>query len=353
VRVIVADIQVPFIHGGAEALADSLVEALRARGHEAELVTMPFRFGSTREIRRSMETWATESFERLNGHEADLVVCLRFPSYSVSHSNKVAWLVHQHRAVYDLWETEWDGGLSADPDGLALRQQIAVFDEGALEGCQAIYTISNRVSRRLLEFNGVESTVLHPPSKLSARLAREEPEPFVFFPSRLELLKRQHLLVEAMQYVRSPVFALIAGEGGSRAALERLIGECGVSDRVRLLGWVDDEALCAYYARCLGVVFTPFDEDYGLVVAEAMASSKPVVTCRDSGEPVEFVQDGETGFVVDPDPRSIAMAIDRLAEESGCAERLGRSGHARLAEFQISWNRVVDTLLHCSGDERR
>ena len=344
-RIAIADVQVPFIQGGAEALRESLVACLRARAHEIEVVTMPFRFGPVTEVRRAMRGWAAEDFGGWNGQHADLVICLRFPSYYLSHPNKIVWLVHQHRPAYDLWKTKWDGGLSADPDGSELRKEIVRADEAAFRSCRSIHTISHRVSQRLREYNGVEAGVLHPPSRLAPLLRRGASEPFVFFPSRLESLKRQELLVEAMRYVRSPVVALLAGDGGCRSELERMIAAHDLGDRVRLLGWVDDETMAACYARCLAVVFTPRDEDYGFVVAEAMAAAKPVVTCQDSGEPGSIVRDGETGMVVPPDARAVAEAIDGLAGDATRAERLGAAGHAWLGRLDLSWDRIASTLL--------
>ena len=55
-----------------------------------------------------------------------------------------------------------------------------------------------------------------------------------------------------------------------------------------------------------------YDEDYRYVTLETMLAAKPVITCNNSGEAVEFVIDQETGFVVNPEPEAIAQAIDDL-----------------------------------------
>jgi len=94
------------------------------------------------------------------------------------------------------------------------------------------------------------------------------------------------------------------------------------------------------------VFFGPQDEDYGYITLEAMLSSKPVITCSDSGGPLEFVKDGETGFVVEPDPVRIAEKIDWLYANKKKARAMGQAGRQAYQEKNINWNSVVDTLLH-------
>ena len=109
------------------------------------------------------------------------------------------------------------------------------------------------------------------------------------------------------------------------------------------LGFVDERQLLYLYARCRGVVYTPFDEDYGYVTVEAFLSRKPVVTVSDSGGPLEFVEDGVSGLVAAPSPEPLAYAFRRLWElkETRLAE-LGAEGARRVAP--ITWDAVVDSL---------
>ena len=344
-RIAIADVQVPFVRGGAESLAAGLRAALERHGHEVDQVTLPFRFLPIEEIARAMDAWQAEDFSRLSGLEPDRVICLRFPSYLLSHPEKRVWLIHQHRAVYDVWGTHWDGGLSVTRAGKALRRRIVAADARALGEVASVHTIAHEVSRRLAEYNEIASTPLYHPPALAGRLYNGEAEPYVFFPSRLEGLKRQDLLIRAMQHVKSPVVALLAGSGSLGPILEQQIDGLGLRTRVKLLGPVSDEALLVCYARALGVFFGPFREDYGLVALEAMCASKPVVTCSDSGEPARFVVDGETGAVVAPEPEAVAAAIDALWENPARAAAMGRAGRARYGELDVSWDRVVEALL--------
>jgi len=112
---------------------------------------------------------------------------------------------------------------------------------------------------------------------------------------------------------------------------------------VTFAGGIDDEHLTRLYAGALAIVFPPFDEDYGYVTLEAFLAHKPVVTTNDAGGPLEFVEDGVTGFVAEPTPESIGAAIARLAADRVRARSLGDAGYDRARA--ITWNGVVAKLM--------
>ena len=78
---------------------------------------------------------------------------------------------------------------------------------------------------------------------------------------------------------------------------------------------------------------------------EAMLASKPVITCTDSGGPLEFVINHETGVVAEPTPESLATAFDSLWENRKQAKTLGEAGRARYESLNLSWETVVNKLL--------
>jgi glycosyltransferase involved in cell wall biosynthesis len=344
-RIAIATVQVPFIRGGAEILADGLVQALQEVGHSVELISMPFRFSPVSEIQRSMKLWESENFEHLNGYQCDQVICLKFPAFYLQHPNKVGWLLHQHRSVYDLWNTEFTTEFTQSQEGKQLRQEITKQDIEALSRFRKIFTIAKNVSNRLQKFNQIDSIALYHPPQFAEQFYTESAEPYIFFPSRLETLKRQDLLIQAMRFVRSPIMAILGGEGGQQPYLQGLIDQYGLHQKVRLVGRLTDAEKLSFYAHCLGVFFAPYNEDYGYVTLEAMLSRKPVITCKDSGEPVEFVIDGETGRIVNSEPEEIAEAIDQLFENQILAKKMGIAGYDRYNALDISWDNVVQKLL--------
>ena len=79
----------PFVSGGAEACASGLRQALLEHGHEAEIVSIPFKWYPPDEIVRQMLIWELVDLTEANGKTIDLVIALKFPAYLVRHSNKV------------------------------------------------------------------------------------------------------------------------------------------------------------------------------------------------------------------------------------------------------------------------
>jgi glycosyltransferase involved in cell wall biosynthesis len=186
------------------------------------------------------------------------------------------------------------------------------------------------------------STVLHPPPPQRPYRC-DEYGGYIFMVSRLTPLKRAELLIRAAATPQGAgIRAVIAGDGEERERLATLIQELRLSSRVTLTGPITDAQLLGHLAKCRAVCFPPLDEDYGFVTAEAFSSAKAVVTCRDSGGPVELVQPDVSGFVVDPAPEALATALSRLLDDSALAETMGR---AALASAQrLSWPATVAAL---------
>lgn len=124
---------------------------------------------------------------------------------------------------------------------------------------------------------------------------------------------------------------LIAGDGSDRARLERRAAELGVDNRVRFLGLVAEEDLPSLYRACdLFVLVSAFDlqeplqgEGVPLVVVEAQATGKPVITSSADGS-AESIRDGVTGILVDPhDIDALVRSLKRLLTDAELRQRMG------------------------------
>jgi glycosyltransferase involved in cell wall biosynthesis len=346
VRILIATVHVPFVRGGAEMLADGLRDALIAGGHQAEIVRLPFKWYPPE--RMVDQTLAARLFDltESSGTTIDRVIGLRFPAYLVPHPNKVVWMLHQYRVAYDLWGSELCD-LMHFPNGQEVRDAIRAADAAFLPEARALYAIAKNVARRLKQFSGLEALPLYHPPPAAEEFRCAPAEDFLFFPSRVNRTKRQLLVVEALAQTREPVRVRFAGEVEDAEYQRQIVDHVralGVGERVEWLGSVYDEIKHDLYARSLGVVFPPIDEDYGYVTLEGMLARKPVVTCADSGGPLEFVRDGETGLVADPTPEGLASAMDRLWQERPMAARWGAAGRELYEGLGISWEHVVETL---------
>jgi glycosyltransferase involved in cell wall biosynthesis len=155
-------------------------------------------------------------------------------------------------------------------------------------------------------------------------------------------------VLEALAETRTSVRVRFAGPVDHPAygeALKRQAKSLKVHDRVEWLGPVTEEEKRRQYARALGVIFPPINEDYGYVTLEAMLSSKPVITCVDSGGPLEFVRTNETGLVTESTAKALAAAMDTLWKNRAQAQAMGQAGRAHYDRHKISWHEVVARLL--------
>ena len=335
-RIAVCRPMVPFVYGGAEVVADQLVDELRARGHEVELIAIPYAWEGARTLDQALQ-WRLVD---LSGapRPVELVIGTKFPSYGIRHPNKVVWLVHQFRQAYDFDREEF-GQFSESPADRATRLAVERFDRVALGEARKIFTISANVAGRLKRYSGLDATVLPPPpQKLDYRT--ESYDGFVLSVNRLDRYKRIDLLIEAAK-ADAALRVVIVGDGPDRGRLEKLAS--GVNGRIEFAGRVGGEELAGLYARCLAVYYAPVDEDYGMVPYEAFLSAKPVVTTLDAGGPLEVVRDHETGLVVAPEPAALASACAYLACHVDEARSLGEAGKA-VAE-RITWDACIDALL--------
>ncbi|MCA1562889.1 MAG: glycosyltransferase family 4 protein, partial [Acidobacteria bacterium] len=294
--VLVCEAQVPFVHGGAEVHVRELVRQLRARGYETELVSVPFKWYPKEEILTHAAAWRLLDLSESNGRPVDLVIASKFPTYFARHPNKVAWLIHQYRAAYELCGTPYSDFSHTDLD-VGLRDTLIRLDTEMLGECRAIFTNAKNTAARLAKFNALNGEPLYHPPRLAPRLLPGPYGDYVLSVGRIESVKRVDLIVESMRAVDSSVRLIVAGEGTQRAHAERTAEREGVADRVTFLGTVGDDDLVALYAGALAVVYPPYDEDFGYVTLEAFLARKPVVTCSDSGGPNEFVIDGVNGYV--------------------------------------------------------
>ena len=340
--VLVCEAQVPFVQGGAEYHVRELVSQLRLHGFDTELVSVPFKWYPKREILAHASAWRLLDLSESNGRPIDLVIATKFPTYFARHDNKVAWLIHQYRAAYELAGTPFSD-FDHTPDDVALRDRLIALDTTMLGECRKLFANAANTAGRVERYNGLRAEPLYHPPRLARRLRGGPLGSYVLSVGRLEAVKRIDLAVGAIAHAPAGVSLVVAGTGTQRDALEALAASLGVGDRVRFLGAVSDDDLIDLYAGALAVIFPPYDEDFGYVTLEAFLSGKPVITTTDAGGPNEFVVDGLNGVVAAPEAAALGAAIARLDGDRARAAALGEAGFSRARA--ITWSGVIERLV--------
>ena len=340
--VLVCEAQVPFVHGGAELHVRGLIAELNQRGYRAEKVSVPFKWYPKDELLAQAAAWRLIDLSEANGVRIDTVIATKFPTYFVRHPRKVTWLFHQYRAIYDLFDTPYTEFAHTQPD-VRLRDRLIALDNEVLGESMRLFANARNTAARLARYNGLIAEPLYHPPPLAGRMTPGPYGDYVLSVGRLEGNKRVELIVRSLAHAGSRARLVVVGDGPLRSQLEDAAAQAGVADRVRFTGPITEAQLIDLYAGALAVVFPPFDEDYGYVTLEAFLARKPVITTTDAGGPLEFVEDGVTGFVCDPTPESLGAAIARLAADPRSAQSLGGAGYERARA--ITWDGVVDKLM--------
>jgi colanic acid/amylovoran biosynthesis glycosyltransferase len=148
--------------------------------------------------------------------------------------------------------------------------------------------------------------------------------------------KGQLLLIEAARLLaeRGTKFELVlAGDGDMRGEIEALTARYGLTDTVRITGWISSDEVRAEILAARALVLPSFAEGLPVVIMEAMALRRPVITTFVAGIP-ELIQHGEHGWLVPAgDLESLAGAMEeclRTAPEA--ITRMGESARQRVLQ---------------------
>jgi glycosyltransferase involved in cell wall biosynthesis len=334
---------VPHVDGGYRMFVDQLAPELEKAGHQVEKIWLPFS-GDPSTMFEEMIGFRMMNLENI----CDMVICCRPPAHVIKHHRKVIWFIHHERIFYDLWDSEYNQ-FPNTPYWSSFRKNLMNADGNCLDEAYRVFSNSQVVSDRLMQFNGVQSEVLYPPLSRVLEFDSENYGSELLFVCRIEHHKRQHLALEAMAQTRTPVRLRIVGAATDSEYLNSLhasVRAYRLQDRVTIDGrWISEGEKRHLLSHALGVVYVPLDEDsYGYPTLEGAHANRPIISVTDSGGVREFVEDGKSGYLTAPEPAAMAAAFDRLWSDRTLAETLGRGARARIDGLRINWDYVVARL---------
>lgn len=163
--------------------------------------------------------------------------------------------------------------------------------------------------------------------------------PFFLTSCRLVTKKNVSTLIAAYdEYVRTAAGEtwdlVIAGSGVLEAELRAQIASADLKERVYLVGYLDAHRLAELYGLASAFVLPSLQEQWGLVVNEAMAAALPVLVSSACGCAEDLVRDGETGYTFDPNrPSELTELLTRISADAVTADTLGATGRKRILEY--------------------
>jgi glycosyltransferase involved in cell wall biosynthesis len=161
--------------------------------------------------------------------------------------------------------------------------------------------------------------------------------PFFLYLGRMHAEKGVDDLLGAYSRLDTKTKLVFAGpDAGAASALQHRAETLGLRGRTVFLATVSDEEKRSLLAACLSLVLPSFHEAQGLVVLEAWAQHRPVVTTR-VGALTELVQDGSNGLLVDPaSPEALSAALRAILNDPDRSKQLGTRGAETAARYRLS-----------------
>ena len=338
---------------GGQAQALLLMKGLRARGHQAELVSPR---GSPLARRAEAEGIKVHAVERPFARPRAA------KKLSKLIAEKKPEIVHTHEAhaLTAAWlaRASQKAGVVA-ARRLAYRLQQNYFSLARYRSAARLVAVSQFVAKSLagsgmtgrrveVVYDGVEvPPAVSAEERLRARRRWGIAENEQLFGCVGYLLpeKGQEILIRAWPAVRresAKCRLLLAGDGASRSMLEALARELGVADAVTFTGFV--EKVSEVYVALDGFLFPSLAEPLGSSMLDALARGLPTVGLARGAVP-EVIEDGVNGLLVErPDPAAFASAIVRLLSDPALAARFGAAAR-RTTELRFSVDHMVEETL--------
>jgi glycosyltransferase involved in cell wall biosynthesis len=296
----------------------------------------------------------------LDGYDAALVFCEGVGDLVVFRNTGTPFACYCFtplRAAFD--EAYQANYLARHPASLtrrvALRAGATLYrfvDRLAWKRYHHVFSISNEVTRRILKGRLCEPeklSLLYAGIDLANMRPTYEYEPYFLIPGRIMWTKDTALGIRSFIEMkrRRPDLVkfrlVVAGflDKKSEPYLAELRRIAGTRDDIEFVISPSDTELYRLYQRCYAVMYTPFNEDMGLIPVEAMAFAKPILGINRGG-PRETISHGSTGFLIEPLPEEFAKTMIELADNPAKAKAIGRKGveYAR----QFDWGAFQETI---------
>jgi len=157
------------------------------------------------------------------------------------------------------------------------------------------------------------------------------------------LIKAAELIVNRSER-RDVLFLLVGNPSIDKEFADRMeeyVKNSGLGNNVKFTGFVGHEDLRVLYSACDIFVLPSFEEGFGIVLTEAMASGKPLVATDVGGIPMQ-VRDGWNGFLVEPgNDKQLAEKSLYLISHVVDREQMGRNSRM-LAEKRFNWKKITE-----------
>ncbi len=204
--------------------------------------------------------------------------------------------------------------------GTAAFNLLRIADFKSSQNVDYFIANSEETKRRINKFYKKEAAVIYPPVDLKMAKPTSKKETFYITGGRISRAKHTDLIVDAFIKNKKPLKIFGRGFAGFEEEIKQKIE--GISN-IEFLGEVDDKKKNVLLAKAKAFISASEDEDFGIMIVEALADGTPVISHR-SGGPMETIKEGKTGLFFDElSESSLNLAISKFEKSkiksSDCA----------------------------------
>jgi glycosyltransferase involved in cell wall biosynthesis len=238
----------------------------------------------------------------------------------------------------------------------SLSKVYTRIEKGVVNDIETIATNSNTTANRINHIFHRKAQVINPAIDFE-KFKNNGDAKYFLYPSRIAEQKRQEYAIEAFSRFRkmgkyTDYKLILAGSMSKRYTdFSKYYDKLKATKAQNVIFRLNptDKELMEMYSKATAVLFSPINEDYGIVPLEGMASYKPVISVNEGG-PTETIVDGKTGFLVNS-PNEMANKMKFLVENKSISKEMGKAARKRI-ENNYSWKAFFnkfDTLARKTG----
>ena len=345
--------------GGAEIATLNIATGLAQRGHEVHVITI-----GDKELKGYNEgDFYTHYIQPGVASEASLWGAISYAVKAFAQIRRInPDIVHAQRFYRE--------GLAAFLAKVLLKKRYCIWCRGAdvylpwrfkgiasklfLKRANAVIALTQNMKEKIHEIcnrdafvipNGIDLRRFESLYHQDTHTLAANGERTILFVGRLHPVKGVAYLIEAMPVIirKNPkVKLLLVGDGEERQRLESLVAKLGLTEYTTFIGEISNEKVPQYIAASDVFVLPSLSEGLPVVTLEVIACGLPIVATNVGGIP-EIVQDGENGFLVEPEnSKAIAEKVLMLLGNDELRKQISQNNLEKSKNY--SWEAVVDKL---------
>ena len=258
--------------------------------------------------------------------------------------------------------TPHGGDVREDDKGFIINKSVTARIRRTLSSAGAVTAVSADMKSRVLSLGARPDRVHVIPNGVSInefelcegrRRRAYDSQPYILYLGRLIKTKGVDVLIRAFAEICKdhPTLSLkIAGDGAEMEALKELARSLYMSEHINFLGTVRGESKVCLLSGALFLACPSREESFGIVNLEAMASGLPVVATKIGGI-LDVIQDGENGFLIEPDDAGqLTEKMRLLLESHELRQRMSLRALQSVSRFD--WSHIIQDYLRVYRDVR-